>query len=120
MALQTIVATKVIDGVEKSAQFNFDFGDNVQQAIEKFGADVVFSNFKRSAVITAQAAMRRGLEAKKSEADIAAAMNNWKPGVALERTVDAVKSLIDSFATKTKEEQEAILADLMAKMQAAQ
>lgn len=113
MAMTEIIATKVIDGVEKQGSFLFDFGADVNEAISKFGGEVVFSNFKRSAVITAQAAIRRLLEAGKTQAEIEETMKAWAPGVSLERTIDPVKALQNKFATMSKEEQEALIQKLM-------
>ena len=111
-----ITATKQIGDVEKSATIAFDFGADVNAAIEKFGAEVVFSNFKRSAVITAQAAIRRYMEAGKTQEEIVEAMKAWAPGVSLERSIDPVKALQNRFATMSPEEQQALVAQLMEKM----
>ena len=119
MALTEITATKEIDGQKKSASVGYDFGDSVADAITKFGEDVVFSNFKRAATITAQAAMRRMLESGKSQEDISATMNSWKPGVALERNIDPVSSITNNFDKLSDEEQDAIIAKLKAKKKAA-
>jgi hypothetical protein len=62
MALTEIKATKKPGDVEKEAAIAYDFGANLDDAAGKFGAEVVFTNFKRTAVITAQAAIRRMLE----------------------------------------------------------
>lgn len=110
-----IKATKEIGDAVKEATILFDYGQTCEEAVAKFGAEVVFSNFKRSANITAQAAMRRLLEAGKSQEEITAAMAAWAPGVSLERTVDPVKALLGKFATMSKEEQEKIISDLMDK-----
>ena len=114
--LTEIKASKQIDGVEKECTILFDFGADVNAAIEKFGAEVVFSNFKRSAVITAQAAMRRLLEANKTQAEIETAMAPWKPGVSLERSFDPVKALQSKFATMSPEEQNKLIEQLMAQV----
>jgi len=116
MALTEITATKVIEGVEKSGTFLFDFGADVNEAIAKFGAEVVFSNFKRSSIITAQAAIRRLLEAGKTQDEIEEAMKAWAPGVSLERTIDPVRALQNKFATMSPEEQQALIDQLMQKM----
>lgn len=116
MAAVEITATKVIEGVEKSATILFDFGADVNEAIGKFGAEVVFSNFKRSAVITAQAAMRRLMEANKTQDEIAESMKAWAPGVSLERSMDPVKAIQNKFATMSPEDQQALIDQLMQKM----
>ena len=107
-----IVATKKIEGVEKQATFVFDFGGNVDEAIKLFGADVVYANFVRSAVITAQAAMRRYLEDGLNNDEIVAKMQAWKPGVQMERVVDPVAATLSKFASMTPEEQAALISKL--------
>lgn len=115
MAMTEIKASKEIEGVLKESSILFDYGESLAEAQARFGDEVVFSNFKRSANITAQAAMRRLMEAGKSQEEIVTAMAAWKPGVSLDRQVDPVKALMGKFATLTPEEQTKIIEDLMAK-----
>lgn len=110
MALTEIKASKKINGEDKSAAIAYDFGATVEEAVEKFGADVVLSGFKKSAVITGQAAIRRMLEAGKAENEIASAMAGWKPGVALERKVDPVGALEARWDNMSDEEQKRVIA----------
>jgi len=107
-----IKAKKKIGDEDKEATIYVDLGEDLEQAITKFGEAVVFSNFKASAKITAQAAMRRYLEAKKSAEEIVRLMAAWKPGVAIERVSDPVAAFKAKFASMTPEEQIAALADL--------
>ena len=99
---------------DKAATITFDFGTGVEDAIAKFGADVVFANFKRSAIITAQAAMRRLLEANKSTEEIAEKMAQWKPGIPLERVVDPVAALQNLMKDMSEEQKNALIEKLMA------
>ena len=107
-----IKAKKKVGDEDKEATIYVDFGENLTDAVTKFGEAVVFSNFKASAKITAQAAMRRYLEAKKSAEEIVKLMAVWKPGVAIERVSDPVAAFKAKFASMTPEEQIAALADL--------
>jgi len=107
-----IKAKKKIGDEDKEATIYADFGEDLEDAITKFGEAVVFSNFKASAKITAQAAMRRYLEAKKSVEEIVKLMAAWKPGVAIERVSDPVAAFKAKFAGMSAEEQIAALADL--------
>lgn len=93
MGLTEIKASKEINGEKREAAIAYDFGETLEDAVAKFGADVVFTNFKRTATITAQAAMRRELEGGKGEEEIVAKMAGWKPGVAMERVVDPVGTI---------------------------
>ena len=112
MPMTEIAAKKMIDGVEKNAAFAYDFGDTLEIARKKFGDDIIFSNFKANAKITAQAAIRRMLEDKKSPEEIAAKMKDWKPGVALERVIDPVSALLGRWDSYTEEEKASILKKL--------
>jgi len=107
-----IKAKKKIGDEDKEATIYVDLGESLEDAMTKFGEAVVFSNFKASAKITAQAAMRRYLEAKKSAEEIVKLMSAWKPGVAIERVSDPVAAFKAKFASMTPEEQIAALADL--------
>ena len=108
---KTITATKEIDGVERSASVEYNFGDPSTSG-KMFGPEVVHSNFVAKATITAQAAMRRMLEKGKSADEIAAVMKNWKPGVALERVVDPVAAIEARMDTMSDEEADALIKRL--------
>lgn len=95
----------------------YDFGQNLDGAVEKFGADVVYSNFVRASKVTAQAAMRRLLETGATQEDVQTKMEAWRPGVALERTVDPVAALLAKFGKMDATAQAQLLADLQAKAQ---
>lgn len=112
MADVEIKAKKKVGDEDKEATIFVDLGDDMEDAMNKFGEAVVFSNFKASAKITAQAAMRRYLEAGKSPEEVVKLMAVWKPGVAIERVSDPVAAFKAKFASMTPEEQIAALADL--------
>ena len=113
MANIEITASKEINGEKKSAVISFDFGENAADAINRYGDDVVFSQFVAAAKITAQSAMRRMLEAGKTQEEIAAKMSSWRPGVALTReAVDPITAALGRFGTMTPEEQKAFIAAL--------
>ncbi len=100
--------------VDKEATVNVDLGNDVQDAINKFGAEVVFSNFKANAVITAQSNIRRYLEKGMGQEEIQAKLSAWKPGVAMDRTVDPKAAIMSKFAGLSAEDKKAILEKLMA------
>jgi len=110
--VNVIKASKKIGDEELATEVQYDFGGNAAAAIEKFGEEVVYSNFVRASVITAQAAMRRMLETGKTEEEIQSAMQQWKPGVQLERTVDPVASVLSRFGSMSAEEQKALIKQL--------
>ena len=111
-----ITAKKKIGGEDKVAIIDFDFGEDLDEASKLFGADVVFTNFRASAKITAQAAMRRYIDGGLSAEQVAEKMAGWKPGVALERAaIDPVKAILGKWETMSKEEKQKLLSDLREK-----
>lgn len=111
-AMVEITANKSVDGDERSATIATDLGDSLQDAVAKFGEEVIFSNYKRAVTITAQAAMRRMLEQNLDQDTITNKMASWKPGVALDRSVDPVAALKAKMATMSKAEKKALLEEL--------
>jgi len=114
-----VKAKKKVGNEDREATIYVDFGEDLEDAITKFGEGVVFSNFKASAKITAQAAIRRYLEAGKTAEEIVKLMAAWKPGVAIERVSDPVAAFKAKFAAMSPEEQIAALADLKKDIKAA-
>ena len=96
---------------EAEATINYDFGENLEEMIEKFGDSVVFTNARSNMKIVLQAAMRRRLEAGQPTEDLAA---NWKPGVQMERIIDPIAAAKAKYATMTDDEKAAFLEDLRA------
>lgn len=99
MSNQTVSA-KQKDGPETSVEYNF--GDTLEEAVELFGADVVFSRFKGAAVVDLQAMIRRLQKAGKTDKEIQEHCAQWKPSVGRA-----------SGPRKTKEER---LAELLSQM----
>jgi hypothetical protein len=104
--------------LDKEATVLVDLGENVEDAIARFGAEVVFSNYLANVKIGVQSAIRRYLEANIAANDIQAKFDTFKPGVTLDRVVDPVASLANKLKTMSPEEQEAIFASLRAKLSA--
>lgn len=112
--MSKITATFKKGDVDKQASIDYDFGSTLEEAVELVGAEVVLSNYKRAATITAQAAMRRYLQADIDEAQIQEKMNSWKPGVALERASDPTAAVLSKFEKLSPEKRAALLEQLMA------
>jgi hypothetical protein len=117
--MEEITAAKEIGGEKRSTTILVDLGENVEDAVAKFGAEVVFSNFKRAATITAQAAIRRFMDGGKTPEEISVLLKDWKPGVAITRSVDPVGALMGKFGALDAEEQSKILDALMEKFKGA-
>jgi uncharacterized protein with HEPN domain len=70
-----VKATK--QGTDREVVAMVDLGDNLQDAIEKFGEEVVFTNFQAQAKIRAQAIMRDMLTAGRPMKRL---MSSWPAG----------------------------------------
>lgn len=98
--------------VGKEATLQYDFGNDLDDAVKKFGAGVVFSNFVQNAIIVLQGAMRSRLQ---KGGDVAALATIWKPGVKLQAVAqDPKAAAIAAFANFSAEEKKKFLADLKA------
>lgn len=105
-----------------SATVGYDFGDNLDEAVEKFGAEVVFSRFKSASIIDLQALIRRHLGAKdkegkptpKTQEEIQGLVDNWSPG-AQTRVRKTDKQKAEELLEKLPAAQ---LAELLAALQA--
>lgn len=94
--------------LEVSGSFDFDFGEDVNAAIEKFGPKVVHTGFIRANIVTAQSAFRSKMrgpknkpEQRMSPEDAAAWMQeNWKPE--LQSTRGVKKSAEDKYFEEVK------------------
>ena len=96
---------------DNEATINYNFCENLDDAAELFGKEVVHTGFRANGKIVLQAAMRRRLEAGQSCDDLT---TSWKPGVQMERIVDVVAAAKAKYATMSDEDKAAFLADLQA------
>ena len=88
---------------EVEATINYDFGETLQESIDLFGEEVVFTNFKQSAIIACQSRMRAAMIGGKDTAgktgdELQAAIAEWKPGVksmSRKSPVDKLKALLE-------------------------
>jgi len=88
-----------------SATVSYDFGDDLDGAVEKFGGDVIFSRFKAAATVDLQALIRRHLKGEnpKTEKEIQKLVSEWAPGVSTrtkkspqQKAQEAVDALSDA------------------------
>ena len=94
---------------DAEATIEYDFGADLNEMVEKFTDNVVYTNARAQMKIVLQAAMRRRLEAGQPCEDLAA---NWKPGVQMERIVDPIAAAKAKYAGMSEEERAAFLEDL--------
>lgn len=98
--------------INKEATIEYNFGENVQDAISMFGEEVVYNGFKADAVVTLQSAIRRYLEKGQ---DPAVLSSEWKPGQkAPSIAADPKATALAAFAKMSQEDKEALIAQIRA------
>jgi len=98
----------------KSLTVSYDFGDNLQDAVAKFGEEIVFSNMQQSMKISLQALIRRGFDKGAEDSAIVAQAAAWKPGVAAQRQSDPVAAITAKWAALDPEARAELLKKLKA------
>lgn len=120
MAETKVIATLTeAQGGPREIECVYDFGDNLEQAVEMFGEDAVFGGFKAQSKINVQALIRRHMKPdkdgnQKSDSEIQAEVTAWKPGVRSVTRKSAVEKAKDLLGGMSAEEKQKLLADLMA------
>ena len=108
MTAQTITAqTSESDPVE----FEYDFGDNLGEAVEIFGEDICYAHIKRSLTVAVQGAARTLIRAGKSRDEIVDAMAEWRPDMPRQAKT-AEEKLRDMFEGLDPEARKRLLAEL--------
>jgi len=95
---------------EVEESITYDLGSNLDDAVSKFGAEVVFTNFKQSAVIAAQGRMRSLIQKGSRGDDLQTKMNEWKPGIKTVTRKSPAEKVKELLAGKSSDEIAAILA----------
>lgn len=101
-----------------SATVSYDFGDNLDEAVEKFGADVVYARFKNAATVDLQALIRRQLDTApdakpKTAAEIQDLASAWKPGVVSRKRKSTSEKFEELFGQLSEADKAAMLEKLM-------
>ena len=92
----------------------YDFGENLKDAIEKFGEDVVLTNAIQAMKISLQALIRRAFDKGATDEEIAAQAAAWKPGVAAQRQTDPVAAVLSRWQTLSADKKAELLKLLKA------
>lgn len=96
-----------------NASMEFDFKDNLDQAVKLCGKEAVFSLYKTAAKTALQNAIRIKLGAGFDHKQIQKELAEWKPGVIVERgAVDPKQAILKSWDSWSEEEKVAFLAEL--------
>jgi len=104
---------------------SYDFGDNLSEAVELFGEDVIFAKFKQAAIVDFQSVLRRHMFTVEGEGDsvtltainsedvaVNEAVADWKPGVSTRVTKTPKEKAIAALKIMSPEEIEQMLAEL--------
>jgi len=94
---------------DRTVQVEYDFGQNLQEAIQKFGEDVIFTKFVQAAKIDLQAVLRRGIEAGKTDDEIAKLAEQWKPGLVVRTSKDPIEAIKAKLATLSEEDKRKLI-----------
>lgn len=91
----------------------YDFGENLAEATDMFGADVVFSQFVAAAKVKIQSIIREKKKAGLSDEAIQTYLDTYKIGMIVERTaVNPLEAFKAAFKMMTPEQQRQQLIDL--------
>ena len=106
------------DGVEinvtNKASVDFDFGENIEDAVAQFGAEPVFALYLSQAKVQLQGAIRAQGELGVAADEIESRLTTWKPGVRMGRaTVDPVVALKAQYEVADEEGKAKLLAQIM-------
>ena len=115
MGLEDITAKLGKEDDAPSVTVKYDFGDNLEDATDKFGDEVVYKRFRAAGVIDVQALIRRhmGGEEPKDQKAIQAIVDEWKPGVTKARKSQKDKAL-DALSKLSETDRDALLSELLA------
>ena len=103
-----------LTGGDEEISVAYNFGENTAEAVELFGDDVIFTNFRGSSIVTLQENLRRWKESGLSPEAIQAKADEWKPGVVTRTPGASFKNKVaEKFAGMNAEEQEAFMSMLM-------
>lgn len=112
--MEQVKATKEIDGVKKSLAVDYEFGENIQSAIDLYGEEVVFSMYKKAAKIEIQRVVRDIIVEGGDDDAAQTAVDKHQLGISKPRAVGSVRDrAIAEFQKMSQEEQAAFLAELM-------
>ena len=91
----------------------YDFGENLQEAIDKFGAEVVFSQYLANAKVKIQGIMRDRKKAGQTDGQISEFLTTYVLGEVIERAqVNPMEAVKSAFAQWDDEKKKAFLAEL--------
>lgn len=112
-----VKATTDLNGEKIVAVADLAFGDNLNDAIELYGEDLVYNLYIQKIVIKAQDFMRNWIKAGKSPEEVNQMMSDWTPeatGPSLAK--DPTAAYLARLSRMTPDEQRAALEELRQKI----
>lgn len=112
MSTQEITA-KTTSGPREGQTFavKYDIPDSIQEALDRFGDEVVYSRFKASLVIDLQSFMRTQVQKEEFSSDmLEQAVSAWVPGIRA-KGKSVGEKIQDMLSKLTPEQREEILAE---------
>jgi hypothetical protein len=108
------VSAKITDGPEVTVDFELD--DNIQDAINRYGEDVVMSRYRASLIIDLQSFLRTQMKKESWTPDgIQQAVKNWVPGVKARGRSPAERAA-ELFSKLSEEEKAQLLEELRSQL----
>lgn len=105
-----IVTSAGKDKDARSLTVDFDLGENLKDAVKKFGEDAVYRGFQQAEVVNVQGHIRRLLKAGKTDKEIVESLNDYEVGAKKKRGKTAMEKTMDLWEKLTPEERKALLS----------
>ena len=113
-----LITAKAGSGDQKaSAQWNP--GASLDEAVEMYGEEIVFSYFKSHGTRNLQNSIRSILASGKTAEEVAKELADWKPGISRRVSADPVGKFIKAFGNMEPEAQASMLQRLQGVLAAA-
>lgn len=116
MSEQPVKAGKKVGDEKKEATVYYDFGDNLQEMVEKYGEKTVYTLAEREASRKLKSAIRRELKAGTDPENVPDRLADWRPDVKHTVQQDPEQAAEQAFAAMSKEKQEAYLQKMRDKV----
>lgn len=118
MSEMTQISAKIREMPDKIYTIEYEFGDTLQEMVEKFGEDVVRTNARANMIIAAQSRIRTCLKANKTQDETTEIMKSWKPGTVSSVISDPLGSFEKFFEAADPQKQRELLNALKQKLAA--
>lgn len=90
-----------------------EIGEDLADAVKRFGEEITFNCYCRAAIIAAQSRMRGLLIAGKSPAEITAEMLKWHPGLVMRTPRGPKAAVLKAWEAMGAAEREELMEELM-------